>query len=128
MNKNIVGDILSKFNLLPIAAVTASFQSTGVDVSQIEGQLALFLDGSNVAGSSPTMALKLQHSDTQGGTYTDVTGGGFTGLTTGAGSQKLVVDADGLKKWVRIDGVIGGTSSPQYLLSCQAYGIPKYPA
>lgn len=49
-------------------------------------------------------------------TYTDITGGAFTGLTTGAGFQTLdfAIEGSGLKKHIRPYCTIGGTGSPNY--------------
>lgn len=126
---NNFGDVVTQAALLALATKTADFDSTGVDISalKLEGEIIVSLDAINRAGSSPTMALKLQESDDDV-TYTDVSGGAFTGLTTGSSTQKLSLNKDGLKKYLRVDGDIGGTSSPEYDLSILLFGVKKYPA
>jgi hypothetical protein len=136
---NNLGDSIAQLAIVPIATVAANGDSTGFDLhgavtanpstaKDYEGEMALLLDSLNGAGTLPTLAVKLQHSDVSGSGYVDVTGGAFTGLTTGAAQQKLVVDVGALKRYIRLDYVIGGTSSPSYTLSCQGVVKNKYPA
>ena len=47
-------------------------------------------------------------------TYADVTGGGFTGLTTVSSIQKKALDFDTLPRYLRLNYDIGGTVSPAY--------------
>lgn len=107
------------------AVVNSDSQSTGVDISAYDSQVAFILSGLNTAGSTPTLAVKVQHSDSSGSGYTDVTGGAFTGLITGAASEKIALNTDGLKKYVRLDFDIGGTSSPAYTIFAAILGAKK---
>jgi hypothetical protein len=132
---NNFGDIITPIQIAPIGTVNATGNTTGVDIGgdgtsnpSYEGQIALILASSNTAGSSPTLAVKLQHSDSSGSGYTDVTGAAFTGLTTSTSLQKIVVNKDQLKRYVRLDYVLGGTSSPAYNLTVVAAAVKKYPA
>lgn len=133
-----LGNVLTQIGIAPVATVNADGQTTGVDLrgavtanpsaaTNYEGQIAFLLDSNNTAGSSPTLAIKIQESDDDS-TYTDVTGGAFTGLTTGRSSQKVVLDVGRLKRYVRLDYDIGGTSSPAYSISVQAVVAKKNPA
>lgn len=56
-------------------------------------------------------------------TYSDVPGGAFAGLTTGASQQKLQVRADTLGRYWRLNHDIGGTNSPAYAYCVTAYGM-----
>lgn len=49
-------------------------------------------------------------------TYADVGSGAFTGLTTGASIQKIGLDLDKLKRFLRVNYTIGGTVGPSYTL------------
>lgn len=115
------GDLTALHN----AAVAADGQSTGVDISAYDGQVMFVLTTLNTAGSTPTLAAKLQHSDSSGSGYTDVTGGAFTGATTAATAEKLSINSDTLKKYVRVDFDIGGTSSPSYAVAANIIGPKK---
>lgn len=137
MYANNLGDVLTQIIIAAIGTVNADGQTTGIDLGpagasgpNYEGQIAFLLHAVNTAGTNPTLAIKLQHSDESGANYTDVTGGGFTGLTTTTvnGLQKVVVKRENLKRYVRLDYDIGGTDSPAYTLSCQAVVAKKNPA
>ena len=72
-------------NLLPSDVVTATGVGSVVDLLDYEGDIAVSLDA-EAGGASVTYAVKLTECDTSGGTYTDVSGGGFT--TTAANTAK----------------------------------------
>lgn len=119
-------------SLTPISLVPARQRSgtgttngTGVDVSNLEGAAIAILDVTAESGTSPTLDVKLQECDTQGGTYTDVVGGAFTQVTTVSGLQKLAVDITMTKKFLRAAGTAGGTS-PVYGWGVQLLGVKKY--
>ncbi len=127
-----LGDALTQIAIAPVASVSATGNTTGVDLGpngasgpNYEGQIAFLMDSNNTAGSTPTLDVKVQHSDASGSGYTDVTGGGFTQLTTGAGQQKVVLNRDNLKRYVRLAYTLGGTSSPAYSVSVQAVVAKK---
>lgn len=115
------GDLTSLHN----AAVSSDSQSTGVDVSAYDGQVAIVLGAINTAGTTPTLAVKVQESDSSGSGYTDVTGGGFAAIDNTGGIQKIVLNADALKKYIRLDFDIGGTSSPAFGVSAAIIGPKK---
>lgn len=56
-------------------------------------------------------------------TYTDVDGGGFTGLTTAASIQKNPVNFDQIGRYLRANYVIGGTNSPAYTVAIAAQSL-----
>lgn len=124
---NNLGDNLQLLNLEPVKSVTANGDSAALDLQSIEGEVALLLDVSApVAGTNPGLALKLTHSDTSGGSYTDVTGGGATAVAADASAQKISLKKEELKRWVKLNRVISGTDSPEYLLSAKIVGFNKY--
>ncbi|MBZ0106141.1 MAG: hypothetical protein K8H84_10975 [Sulfuricella denitrificans] len=185
------------------AAIAASGSAAGVDINTLRSKAAALLMALNTAGTTPTLAIKLQHapdgdvvtsvtpgSNTGNGTctqvyggpdavaenitltfsnattaavvgsvsgalgnatvgtlfssanvefmltagssawvngdtivivttartYVDVGSGAFTGLTTGASIQKIGLDLDKLKRYMRVNYTIGGTVSPSYTL------------
>lgn len=119
------GNNLQVGNLIPNAAVTATADGTAIDLKTWDGQIGIVCDVKNVAGTLPTLALKVQDS-ADNITFADVTGGAFTGITTVASVQKIVLNKDSLNRYIRIVDTIGGTGSPQYLVSVKAYGFLKY--
>lgn len=96
------------------AVVTADGHGTVLDMKDYEGVGLFVLAAHNTAGSSPTLATKLQHSDASGSGMADVTGGAFTGLTTDDGKQVLRLDISHLKRYVQFVRDIGGSSTPSY--------------
>jgi len=120
-----LGDDLQVLNLQTNASITTDGNGTGVDLNDYEGEIAIVSDVSApVAGSSPTMDLKIQESS-DNSTYTDVTGGAFTQVTSAAASEKISLNKNNLKRYIRLVKDIGGTSSPQYYVSVKAYALKR---
>jgi hypothetical protein len=89
-----------------VTATTAT--AAGIDLLGYEGDIAVLLDA-EAGGASITYAVKLTESDTSGGTYTDVTGGGFTTTTANTASlQKIFVNVSNLKRFVKVSITVGG--------------------
>ena len=123
---NNIGDALTALSLKAVGAETASTNGTAVDISQYSGQVAFLLEAAAGTGTSPTLALKIQHSD-DNSTFVDVSGLAFTGLTTSASRQKLVAVGDNLKRYVRYASTIGGTT-PSYTYALVMIATAKYPS
>jgi hypothetical protein len=120
----------SLVNATPIALLTArqsggTQTGTGQDVSLYEGHAIAILDVQFVSGTTTTMDGKLQESDTVGGTYTDIAGATFVQQTTGSSLQKIAVEIQASKKFVRFVGTFGGTT-PVYNLAAYLVGQKKY--
>jgi hypothetical protein len=118
--------------LLPAASRSASANGTGVDVSLYEGHAIVLVELTNVSGTTPTADFKLQECDTSGGTYTDLGAAGslhaaVAATQVGAASslQKLAVEIQATKKYVRAVLTLGGTS-PVYTCSAYIVGQKKY--
>jgi hypothetical protein len=119
--------------ITPQTRVTADdTDDTGVDISIFEGVITFVLDATNRVGTTPTLAIKLQHSNDADGTpdaWADVPGGAFTGMTDAAHSpQAITIQQSQLKKYVHTVRDIGGSASPEYDVSVFALGWRKYPA
>jgi hypothetical protein len=107
-----LGDKTFVLSLLPSDVVTTTGLGSAVDLEDYEGEMAVVLDA-EAGGASITYAVKLQESDTSGGTYTDVTGGAFT--TTDANTalvEKISVNTNDMKRFVKLSiTVAGGTGA-----------------
>jgi hypothetical protein len=107
-----LGDKTILLSLLPNDVVTTTGLGSAVDLEDYEGEMAVVLDA-EAGGASITYAVKLQESDTSGGTYTDVTGGAFT--TTDANTalvEKISVNTNDMKRYVKLSiTVAGGTGA-----------------
>ena len=120
-----LGDKTTLLSLLPNDVVTTTGLGSAVDLNDYEGEMAVVLDA-EAGGASITYAVKLQESDTSGGTYTDVTGGAFT--TTDANTalvEKISVNTNDMKRYVKLSiTVAGGTGAGA--VSVTALASKKY--
>jgi len=107
-----LGSKTTILGLLRSDVVTATGLGPAIDLLGYEGDMAVLLDA-EAGGGSITYAVKLTESDTSGGTYTDVTGGGFTTTTANTASlQKIFVNVSNLKRFVKASvTVAGGTGA-----------------
>jgi hypothetical protein len=103
---------LQHFALAPTAERTANLNGTAVDMNDYEGDLVIVLDVE--AGGTSTLDVKIQSSDTSGGSYADVTtvfsrGGveqasgavAFAQASTTASKQYLVFPKGAAKRWIK---------------------------
>ena len=120
-----LGDKTFVLSLLPNDVVTTTGLGSAVDLNDYEGEMAVILDA-EAGGASITYAVKLQESDTSGGSYTDVTGGAFT--TTDANTalvEKISVNTNDMKRYVKLSiTVAGGTGAGA--VSVTALASKKY--
>lgn len=118
-------DKLQLSALHPTAARTATGSGTGIDMQTRDGDLYLVLDSAAGTGTTPTLAVTVESSDTLGGTYTAISGAAFTTVTTTASQQSLVISKDEARRFVRVTYTIGGTT-PSFTFSVNAVGVNKY--
>lgn len=94
--------------LAPPAVQTSTFTSSALDILDYEGQFAVHqIVGTVTAGS---LAGKIQHCDTSGGSYVDVPNAAFTTVSVSTDIQKLLVDTNACKRFIKYVGTITGTS------------------
>ncbi len=106
--------------------VTASTKTgSAVDLQDYEGDIALSLDA-EAGGSGITYAVKLTEADTNGGTYTDVSGGAFTTTTANTALvEQLVVNSDEIKRFIKCVVTVAGGSGTG-AVSVLGLAAPKY--
>lgn len=91
--------------------ITATNLSAAIDTADFQGICKVILNSSATEAADNTADVKLQHSDTSGGTYTDVTGGAFARVTNAAAShQEITLNADSFKRYVKVSSILGGTT------------------
>jgi hypothetical protein len=125
---------LSHFALAPTAARTADLDGTAVDMNDYEGDLVIILDVE--AGGTSTLDVKIQSSDTSGGSYSDVTtvfnldgteqasaAVAFAQVSTSADKQYLVFPKGAAKRWIK---AVSTTSSSTHTYSINGVGVKKY--
>ncbi len=125
---------LQHFALAPTAQRTSNFNGAAVDMNDYEGDLVIILDVE--AGGTSTLDVKIQSSDTSGGSYTDVTtvfnrGGteqasgavAFAQASTSASKQYLVFPKGAAKRWIK---AVSTTSTSTHTYSINGVGVKKY--
>lgn len=101
---------LSIKNLAEAKRLTATTNTPGVEISAFTGSALFVLNASATEGAGQTADFKLQDCDTLNGTYTD-TGISFAQVTNArAAFQQVLASVDGLRRFVRVAAVLGGTS------------------
>ena len=102
---------------------------TAIDVLDYEGSALIVLNsGAATAGSSPTLNVKIQHSDASGSGFADVSGATFeevTGSAGTAGIQVMKVNVSNLKRYLKAVATVGGTSTPTFAFSIDFIGVKK---
>jgi len=102
--------------LAPPISRTATLTGVATDVLDYEGVGLVSLNAAAAtAGTTPTLNVKLQHSDTTTtGDFVDVTGATFTVVTDVAGTagvQLLKFNVSDVKRYIRVIGTIAGSSA-----------------
>ena len=115
--------------LLACDSRTASANGTGFDLegsNGAEGEAIIILSSDAAsAGTDPTLDVKLQESSDDS-TYTDISGATFTQVTDAASSQKISINTNDVKRYLRAVGTIGGTSSPAFTYAVELIYGKKY--
>ena len=115
--------------LLACDSRTASADGTGFDLegsNGAEGEAIIILTSDAAsAGTDPTLDVKLQESS-DNSTFTDITDATFTQVTDAASSQKISINTNDVKRYLRAVGTIGGTSSPAFTYTVQLIYGKKY--
>ena len=100
--------------LLAPARITSTATSAAFDITDYIGSVRITSSFSAGGGTSPTLAGKITASATTGGSYSDVSGATFTGLTDAADStESILVDTRTTEGFIKYVGTITGTS-PTY--------------
>jgi hypothetical protein len=112
-------------SILGAAAITATANGTGVDISAFEGDVKFTLDSSAGGGADHTLDVTLEHSD-DNSTFVAITGGAFTQVTNAAAAyESIILNGDGLKKYVRGVDTVAGTT-PTFSRALSMTGEKKY--
>jgi len=125
---------LSHIAFAPTASRTAALDGTAVDMKDYEGDVVVILDVA--AGGTSTVDVKLQSSDTSGGSYEDITSvfslGGvvqasgavaFAQVSTSASKQFLVFPKGAAKRWIK---AVSAVDSSTHVYSVNAVAVKKY--
>ena len=116
---------LQLFSCVGTAAVTSTATSAAIDLKEYDGDVSLILTSAAGTGSSPTLDVKVQDSDTDGGTYGDLSGAAFTQVTDSASMQVITFSKDEAKRYIKIVQTVGG-STPSFTFSINGLALKKY--
>jgi hypothetical protein len=108
----------------PTAARTATGQTSGIDLQTYDGDVVFLLDSAAGSGTSPTLDVTIEDS-ADNSSFAAISGAAFTQVTGTASAQKLVINKDSARRYVRVKYTIGG-SSPSFTFSVNAVGVTKY--
>ena len=125
---SVIQQNLGKLNLIaghPTAARTATGQTSGIDLRDYDGSVVFLLDSAAGAGTSPTLDVTIEES-ADNSSFSALSGAAFTQVTGTASAQKLSIDKDNAKRYVRIKYTIGGSSGQSFTFSVNALGLKKY--
>lgn len=112
---------LAVVSLATAAELSATTTSDAVEISDFTGPAKLVLNAGATAAAGNTLDVKITHSDTLGGAYTDA-GIAFAQVTNaGASFQVIDLSIDGLKKYIKVVSTLGGTT-PKAARSVELFG------
>jgi len=101
--------------------ITVTTNGGAIDLDNtLEGFAELVVGA--VSGTTPTLDVKVQESDTSGGTYTDIAGATFTQVT--AANKQQLINFKRSKRWLRAVATVGGTT-PSFALAVSVFGRKK---
>jgi hypothetical protein len=112
------------------AAVTATSNSTGVDITDYDGLVEVSFAIPVLTGTPTSFDVAVQTSDVLGSGYVaatkvDGTTAAVTGITAATVLQKLVLDTAALKKYVRLAFTMTGGTSPSAAVNANLRGMKK---
>ena len=112
-------------DILPNDVLASTANGSSIDFQRYEGSAAFTLS-SEAMGSSVPLAAKIQECATSGGTYTDVSSGGFTPTAANtAAFETIALNVSDLKRYIRSScTVAGGTGTGA--VNITAYASKKY--
>ena len=116
---------LQLFSCVATAAVTSTATSAAIDLKEYDGDVSLILTSAAGTGSSPTLDVKVQDSDSSSCTYGDLSGAAFTQVTDSASMQVITFCKDEAKRYIKIVQTVGG-STPSFTFNINAIALKKY--
>ncbi len=102
---------------------TSTVTGTGVDFDLASGPIFAFVHVGSVSGMNPTLDVKLQESDTQGGTYGDFQVTASLPTVVSA-NQFGIINGRRSKRWVRALATIGG-ATPSFAFAVSIVGVKR---
>lgn len=109
-------DNFTSVEVAPVLRRTSTLTGSAIDIKDYVGKMKFILaSAAAAAGSSPTLDVKLQDSADGSSGWADISGATFTQVTDAAdATEEIGVNIDGVKRYIRAVGTIGGTSTPTF--------------
>ena len=106
--------------LINNAVVTSTSDSNVLCLPRLADDFVFYLKTVNNAGTNPTMAVKIQHSDDETNWFDYET---FTGATSGTFTELKQEDSTNkhMLRCIKAVSTIGGTNSPSYNVTVKVY-------
>ena len=105
------------------ATRTSSATGTAIDLLSADGKCWALVQVGTVAGTSPTMTVKVQEGDDSGGTdAADITGAAGAAVT--ASNKYQIIEFKRTKRYARAIATIAGTS-PNFDVAVAIIGLKK---
>lgn len=100
-------DNVNAVNLAANDTHSSSIDGTAIDIRDYTGEAMILLTaGVSAAG---TLDCKIQECDTSDGSFEDVSGATFTQITTEASMQKIQLNVDARKRYIKLVGAIASS-------------------
>jgi hypothetical protein len=116
---------LQTFTILKPTSVASNAQlGLGANLGGIDGDALFILNAIASGDPAQTIKIKIVHSDTVGGTYTDVPGGAFADLGNADVQQKLSIPREELKAFYKVETT--DRASYTAIVSVVAVGAARY--
>jgi hypothetical protein len=127
------GDLVSGVQLVEVttpADVIATGESSNVDLNtyNFEGVAGVHFTTAQPEGTNPTLKVELQTSSTTttGDFATVLTVVDLSGTAAAQkGTVYKAVDANALKRYIRLKYTLGGTATPKYMCAASVLGFKK---
>src|SRR5690242_1748322 len=111
---------------LAAQAKTASWNVTGLDLKDYEGQIALIVNVGTVSGTNPTLDVALQSGSASDGSNAAAFSPAVAATQfTASGEQILTFDKRAAGRYLKIVSTIGGTNTPTFTLGMTLVGRKK---
>jgi hypothetical protein len=110
--------------LLPAAAATVTANGASVDVRDLSGVAAIVLDSAAGTGTTPTLAIAIQDSPDGTTGWAAIPGATFTQVAGTASLQKIGVNVNACRGFLRAVETVGGTT-PSFVRSVTLLSRPE---
>lgn len=110
-----------------LAGTSANHTSSATSLVDYEGDVMLVLNATAGSGSdTPTLTVRIKQNDTSAGSYDFITGAEFSPVTDTASVQKIVLNSNEIKRFIKINAIVSGTD-PSFsysvnIIACKKYG------